>query len=354
MNLILTFDYELFGDGSGDVFKHIIEPTERIFSICRRRFIKTTLFFEVVEYWQLKKEWDNGNKMGYTKNPIEAIERQVQNAALEGHDIQLHIHPQWVDAIWKGDRWEMDMNNWRLGDFKGKNNYSIEDLLREGKRTLEELVQKVIPNYKCIALRAGAYNIMPSVEVYQAMKNVGLKLDSSVYPGGYETGDLSKFDYRNVSLNKDFWWADPKDITQSSTQQTEIMEIPIFSLPQRRIFKLLNLEKIKQLKLGEGKAMSSVAKDKVKNKSYIEKIRFLFEKEAFTWDFCLFDKLLHKRFFSYINENLKNKRSAFVIIGHPKSWRSDNSLLSLIHLARRNQHQVHFKTLKEIHEEFNS
>ena len=28
-NIILTLDYELYGNGSGNVFRHIIEPTEK-------------------------------------------------------------------------------------------------------------------------------------------------------------------------------------------------------------------------------------------------------------------------------------------------------------------------------------
>lgn len=32
-NIILTLDYELYGNGSGNVFRHIIEPTEKILSL---------------------------------------------------------------------------------------------------------------------------------------------------------------------------------------------------------------------------------------------------------------------------------------------------------------------------------
>ena len=162
MNLILTLDYELYGDGSGDVFKHMINPTNRILSICDNNNIKTTLFFEVLEYIKLKKEWDFGNQMGYSENPVRAIEKQLQNAALNGHDIQLHVHPQWINAKYKKDKWIVDFKNWRLSDFEVRQNYTIEDLLREGKETIETLIQAVVPAYKCTILRAGGYNIVPS------------------------------------------------------------------------------------------------------------------------------------------------------------------------------------------------
>ena len=44
--LLLTLDYELFGDGSGDVFKHIVEPTNTIIDEAERYGAKMTVFFE--------------------------------------------------------------------------------------------------------------------------------------------------------------------------------------------------------------------------------------------------------------------------------------------------------------------
>lgn len=349
MNLVLTFDYELFGDGSGDVFQHMIHPTDEILKICATHNIKTTIFFEVVEYIKLKEEWEKGNKMGYKKNPIEAIENQVQEAALKGHDIQLHIHPQWVDAVFENGQWEVDFDNWRLGDFSIERNYTIEDLIRDSKNALEALVREVIPDYECIALRAGGYNIMPSAEVYQAMVKLGLKIDSSVYPGGYETGSLSRYDYSQVSLKKDYWWADSDDITKESMSEQRVMEIPIFALPQRRIHKILNFDKIKSLLSKRDKAMSSLAREKIEEKSFVEKMQFLFEKEAFTWDFCMFNKSMHRRFLKYIEKNLLKERNTFVLIGHPKSWRDDKSLISLLNFLQSSDYDYNFMTLREVY-----
>lgn len=341
MNLILTLDYELYGDGSGDVFRHMIEPTNRILDICDTYNIKTTIFFEVIEYLKLKEEWDKGNTMGYENNPIRAIEKQLQEAVLNGHDIQLHIHPQWVKAEYKNNHWFMDFSNWRLGDFRIEESYSIEDMLKEGKDTIENLIREVVPEYKCIALRAGGYNIMPSEKVYKAMKNLGLKIDSSVYPGGYEVGDLSQYDYRDADLEKDFWRVVPDNFAQL-TLKSSVLEIPVFALKQKR-FKKFNLERIKSAFQNRNSVIGAV-KAKTIHKSKIEKIKYFFEKEAFTWDFCLFDFRLHKVFFNYIEKNL-NRRQHFVIIGHPKSFTSDKSFKKMIMYAQKEDFQ--FKTLSE-------
>ena len=76
----MTLDYELFGDGSGNVFDNIIDPTERILSLCKDFNVRITIFFEVFEYLKLKHEWELGNKMNYSKNPAAAIKNQIKRA----------------------------------------------------------------------------------------------------------------------------------------------------------------------------------------------------------------------------------------------------------------------------------
>jgi hypothetical protein len=290
MNLILTFDYELFGDGTGNVFSHIIEPTEKILNHCAEFDIKATIFFEVIDYLKLKMEWERGNSMGYNTNPLLAIENQIQKAALEGHDIQLHIHPQWVNARYFENKWDLDFANWRLGDFFSNSKYSIKDLIQESKIYLEELISEVIPDYKCIALRAGGYNVMPSETVFSAMKEVELKIDSSVYPGGYENSSLSKFDYRHVSVKLEYWWGDEGDITLPSKSKKEILELPVFALPVIRWRKYFNLAKLKSIILPKGNSVSALSKEKIQNKNIWDKIKYAFQKEATPWDVCMFSR----------------------------------------------------------------
>ena len=98
MDIALTLDYELFGNGSGDMFEDVIYPTEEILTIYDKTNVKSTIFFEVVEYWKLREAWDAGNKMGYKKDPALAMKDQIIKAFQKGHDIQLHIHPQWLNA----------------------------------------------------------------------------------------------------------------------------------------------------------------------------------------------------------------------------------------------------------------
>lgn len=334
MNLILTIDYELFGDGSGDVFNEMIYPTHEILNICNEHNIKITIFFEVIEYIKLKEEWLNGNSMGYKKNPIDAIDNQLKNALIDGHDIQMHIHPQWIDANYIDGSWFVNFSNWRLGDFK-HDNYSIYDILKNGKDVIENLLKSIDSNYKCIALRAGGYNILPSSDVYNAMKKLNLKIDSSIYPGGYEDGTLSKYDYRNVSIDKDYWIADKRDLRFSCTGNKDynIYEIPIFAMTIPR-WKKISFLRIKSF-LKNRKSSIKSFNAKTYNSNTLNKIKFFFEKEALTWDFCLFQMSLHRYFIKHIIKNLNGKRNSFVLIGHPKGFSSSMSFIKFLNYAKK-------------------
>lgn len=341
MKLSLTLDYELYGDGSGDVFEHMVRPTDRILSICDRQGVKVTLFFEVLEYLRLKQEWGSGNCMGYVENPVLAIEQQLQKMALDGHDIQLHVHPQWVNARFVEGAWQVDFDNWRLGDFAVPQAYTVEDMLREGKETIEALIRPVCPDYRCTILRAGGYNVMPSGPVYQAMVNVGLHVDSSVYPGGFEDGELSRYDFRNAPVNADHWPALAEDFCQRS-EESRVLEVPIFALPQRRLLKITP-GRIRSVLQNRGSASRSLAA-KTSKRSFFQKIVFLLEKEAFTWDFCLFGMGLHKRFFRVIARQCSH-RKLFVLVGHPKGFAAERAFERMLAYAKKQGFS--FVTLKD-------
>ena len=53
--LVLTVDYEIFGIGTGDVRKHVIDPTDQMVRSCDRYGVPLTVFFEVEEYLHFVK-----------------------------------------------------------------------------------------------------------------------------------------------------------------------------------------------------------------------------------------------------------------------------------------------------------
>lgn len=341
-SLLFTLDYELFGNGSGDVFKHIIKPTEKILAIAKQYGTKMTIFFEVIEYWRLKEEWEQGNMMGYKENPISAIENQIREACRQGHDIQLHLHPQWINSRWENGHWEVNLDEWRLGCYKGEGDLSLVNLLRQGKQTLEALLKPINEDYQCFALRAGGYNIQPSQEIVKAMMEVGFIFDSSIYPGGKETGYLSYYDYTSIDPTIGYWQVG-EQIEEFGT--SGIIELPIVAFPMIRLKKYLTWQRLMAVIGNVQSAHNSFeAKTSTSNKpnGKWDKICYFFQTEWQTWDFCLFSPSLHKEFLKRIAEQ---KRDVFVLVGPPKSFSGGRGLR---YLLKKTQKKLDYKTISEV------
>ena len=319
--ILLTLDYELFGNGTGDVFKHIIFPTECLLQIAQKYKAKFTFFFEVVEYWLIKKEWESGNDMGYVINPVRAMEDQIRDAVKQGHDVQLHLHPQWVDAHWQDGGWHVNENDWRLGGYKKDGEYSLEKLFARGKKTLEDIIQPIKPNYVCNAIRAGGYCVQPSAGIVEIMRKYGFRYDSSVYPGGFETGSRQFLDFTKLPDNVGFWHcgSNVEDIVSDSN----IVELPIVSHKIVRLRKFLSFGRIAALlknrkntqETFDAKTSTPIKKSGVKTAP--KKFLYFFGTECQTWDFCLLSKSLHKEFIRKVES--QKDRNVFVLVGHPKS-----------------------------------
>ena len=325
MHLLLTFDYELYGDGSGNVFQSMIEPTNNFLSICNKYNVKTTIFFEVAEYWKLMEEYEKGNKMNYDSNPAIAIENQIKKAFSEGHDIQLHIHPQWLTAKHEKNRWIIDENKWRLAEVPLANKkdpgLNLENIISRGKSTIENILRQVDDKYTCNVFRAGGFNIYPSQNIVEVIKNLGFVADSSVYPGGYANSQTSFFDYKNIDNKVPYWYSKHRVCEKSGPGKSTIIELPIFADYIRR-YKKYNLTRIK-IAMRNKNANIDKIRNKISSKSFFDKVGYLFQTEALTWDFCLFSFNKMKSFLrtaKKIQSTGNNDFHPFVLIGHSKEF----------------------------------
>lgn len=324
ISLCLTLDYELFGSGRGNVFTHIIEPTNRLLAICSKYGMKLTIFFEVVEYWKLKEVYESGESMGYERNPAEAMANQIKKAHQLGHDIQLHLHPQWIDAQYQNGEWQLNMDYWRLPEVPDQSNEKISmglsELIRKGKEELENMLRPIDPLYKCNVLRAGGYNIDPSERLLKALKENEFIADSSVYYGGKAESELSKYDYSRVKKEIPFWFTNGSLLAAGKSDK-EFVELPVFAKKIRRISKY-DLVRIRSALKNKANSIEKFKNNSTKKTKW-EILQFLMDKEAVTWDFCLFSKSKMRKF---LNAAIKIKESSntsfhpFVLVGHPKDF----------------------------------
>ncbi len=222
-----------------------------------------------------------------------------------------------------------------------------EYLLKEGKKTLEQWITPIDKEYKCIALRAGGYSIQPSQEIVAAMKEAGLVIDSSIYPGGKETGTLSNYDYSNIAKEKEFW-----QVGNELEEEGEngIYELPIVAFPIPRWKKFANIARIKSLLKNKKSAKDSfeakTGSVDGKKTSKFDKITYFFQNEWLTWDYCLFSSSLHNHFLKEIEE--QKERNVFTLVGHPKGYMGGNGFK---HLLDKTKQIFRFITITDFYNE---
>jgi len=151
-----------------------------------------TFFVEALEFQAMQQADING---------VELIIEQLLDACDSGHDIQLHIHPQWHGASWDGVHWQVNEKLWRMGDLDSE---LALDLLNQGKTWLESLMVERFPEYKCVAFRAGGWCIQPSDSIVSALIQLGFEIDSTVAPRLRNAAKGEWADFRKVP-DKPFW-----------------------------------------------------------------------------------------------------------------------------------------------------
>jgi hypothetical protein len=232
LHLILSCDYEIFGNGSGDVRRDMIEPARRLLLLCDRYGAKVSLMLEVGEYWAMREAEQKGLlHVGYS--PSREIEEQIRHAVQGGHDVQLHLHPWWIGATLRNGAWQLQPQYRRITDLPNglgaaDDLFSVTGALYQGKHTLETMIRPVGAEYECLVYRAAMFWGQPSGELIRGLRTAGLAADSSVISGLHETAPVPT-DYRSAVAAAGCWWTSAEDISHSGPIGEHIIEFPVYS-----------------------------------------------------------------------------------------------------------------------------
>jgi len=329
IHLVLSLDYEVFGNGAGDVMRDVVYPTRRLLEICERHGAKMTIMFEVGEYWAFE-QYDALLRRDLGYSPGEQMREQAADATRRGHDVQLHLHPQWIGAEYGGKAWQLRNSCWRLADLP--NGLGCEDQvtsiigsLYRGRQTLEDMVKPVKADYQCICFRAGGFYAQPSGDIIHAMKRVGLKVDSSVVKG-YRTTAPFTVDYSRVHTNKMAWWTTDADFTEEGPPGESILELPVSSKmePYWKSFKPAKLRAALRRRQIEHAANDGNAGGESHRISSVPSLRMVLKKmltrHASTFDFC---KLSCNDMLKRLQEFDDRRPQPVVAIGHSKDFVND-------------------------------
>jgi hypothetical protein len=220
LGLIISNDWELYGDGSGDYFEIQHKPLQVLSGAVHERGAKLTLMAEVGQQFAHQKL---AERTTWAREIVDAWEAILREALMAGDDIQLHLHPQWLDAKHEDGTWRLNYAKWAISSLPPE---EMESILRKGKAYLEGLLKPMNADYECIAFRAGAYCIQPSVTVSENLRKLDILCDTSVVPGMYNPPFV---DFRGSYSTVVPWRGDSREIKYKAQDENGLLEIPVCS-----------------------------------------------------------------------------------------------------------------------------
>lgn len=248
--ICLTFDWELFFRESGTPERCQLEPTDRLLNVSAELGIPLVFFVDVMHLWRAEaipaEDARNQN-----------LKAQVRRMVREGHRVELHLHPHWLDAEYRGDgQWVFP--HYRRYRLQNLPDDQVIDLMCQGAEYLNKLCGSEIPGYKVEAFRAGGWCIQPFAPAIQrGFLRASIRIDSSVATGVHGDGTVHQFDFRKAPRENSWTFSD----NPARAEPGAFIEIPISTFQQSFSKKLLrwksfrSLNSADQRQLGDGKPM---------------------------------------------------------------------------------------------------
>jgi hypothetical protein len=176
IHLAFVDDWELSGDGSGDPHELQFAPMRRLVEIYNAQGIRGSFNAEVLQQLTFRQFQNEHPEL---KALADEWDDSIRETFRQGHDVQLHIHPQWSSVEYEDGKWELN-GDWSIL------NYSAEQaraLIAQGKEYLENLLRPIDPNYATVSFRSGSWCIAPSPFMLTLLAEFGIVFDMSIVGG---------------------------------------------------------------------------------------------------------------------------------------------------------------------------
>lgn len=309
MKSILTFDYELFfGKKTGTPQVCMIDSTNRLLQILDKYDSKAVFFVDVTYLLKLKALCSQHSQL---QTDYADVIGHIKKLESEGHQIQLHIHPHWLDSTFNGVDWELNHVRYKLADWTKE---EAADIIRDSVRELNShLVNSVF------AYRAGGWCIQPFSHLSEAFQENNIWLDSTVFKGGRSKSLTHSFDFLSAP-NASHWHFDQDPCVEVSDGY--FTEVPISSVKVSPVFywKFAIAKKLGNKSLhsqfGDGSGIQS---------GRLDMIRML---TRYTNSVVSADGYKSSLLVNAYKKALRANDEYFVVIGHPKLL-TKNSLINI-------------------------
>jgi len=195
-------------------------PLRRLLGIYAKFGARTTILPDVMQQLAFRRDENDHPEL---KPLADSWDQHLREAFLQHHDVQLHLHPQWLNAEYENGHWHPH-GDWSILNYERDAAYAM---LATGKQYLENLLRPIDSSYRCLAFRAGALAAAPSTHLLKSLASLGIEIDVSIAAGVFINSDDLQLDYRSCEETFLPFYPVIDDARRVSDQREDIVCVPL-------------------------------------------------------------------------------------------------------------------------------
>jgi len=305
LNLLFTFDYELpLGGVKCSYDDALFAPTEQLLNLAQQLQIPLVFFVDILSYVKFA-EWRE-------ENFCKPFQTQIHKILQQGHEVQLHIHPHWLDTTFENGSFVPSLK-YSLGDFE---DVEIVQIIDQSVEQLNALCREVKPDYQCTAFRAGGYSLNRKADVIlPVLYQNGIRYDSSICKGYFSASSIFKIDFRKTPEKANWFLSFTGDFSKEG--EAGIWEVPIAGKP-KSLFEMptaFKLKKYAERAANRGDALQIDPSENITDKLNNLLSARMLTADNYTYNLDYLMQILDYNLHLFATE----KEISLALIAHPKS-----------------------------------
>lgn len=319
-NLVFTLDYEIHGNGDGNPYELMVEPTYRLMNLLEKYGQRLTIMADVAEILCFKRY---AEEKGHDDYHVAEIEAQLCDAIKRGHDVQLHVHSSYFKARHKNGAFDQCIEEYNMASLPIER---IDEMVGQCVAYLQTLLKPVKKDYCVWLFRAANWSMMPTENLYRVLVKHGITHDTSVFKGGVQGGNVC-YDYRGAYDNLFAYPASVHNINDYDAEG-KLIEMPIYTemrpfwdfVSVIRVFRMIRA-KFHKHKHAKGVNSEELRVNSEKNDNRKLSVKSFFRLSPLKMDFNQVNARGLKRMMKNVMRRSSEKNHVDVIlIGHSKTF----------------------------------
>ncbi len=218
--ILIEDDWELLGNGLGNVAHLQYQPALFLLALADRLGMKVTFMAETLQQLAMRARADGDRGLAAQ---ADLWDHAVRLFLDRGHDVQLHLHPQWDGAEYRDGFFRLG-RQWNLAAHPAP---ARRRMIADSIAYLTGLLRPQRPDFAIHAFKAGSWGLQPSGGLLADLEAAGVRVVMGAGRGiHHDTPDFYA-DYTGLEEDTLPYYPDYEDIRRVSAVPRPLVVLPM-------------------------------------------------------------------------------------------------------------------------------